>query len=118
MGKLGVVSIFAFFFSTTAPLAECLCTDTEVWFMAVNPEDMDHMEEFPWKLHSCETVHGEYGLETIVYVELALDHDPAFATYTIDPDGNEKIFVPNTGEWVRYDELTPILLEMCRTGIS
>lgn len=116
MTKLGAV-FFVVFFPFSA-MAECLCSGGAIRFTTVNPEDVKHMEEFPWKLHSCEKVQEEFGIETVVYVELVLDHDPAFDVYVPAEDGNELIFVPQTGTWERFDKLVPLLAEMCGGQLS
>jgi hypothetical protein len=89
-------------------------TDAVNFYTTVDPDDAVYMEEFAWQIISCEPVYDLHDAsEPIVShnikVSFVTEDNPAFGTYELDADENEKVLV--SGQWVRFDEyersLTP-----------
>lgn len=96
-----IAAVLALTIATTANAQDALCTCTEAEvmydFTTVNPNDIDFMEVFPWKVVSCSG--------TQVLVELVTEDNPLLDSYIMDEDGNERIY--HDGQWVRFDEFKP-----------
>ncbi len=100
-------------FATAAAADDCYCgTDvTMVWFTSGNPAEVELMEEYLWAYQSCKP--GPEG-DIIALVELIIDPaDPRLATYALDADGNQMIFVGSENRWERYDLLTTSIAAEC-----